>query len=385
MPVISRRRFLVSAVVLPYAWKAVAAGAAAGSSLVYFGCDTDGKAKGIYVATWDVAARRLTEPVLAAATVKPSFLAKHGGFVYAVNEAAGDAASVTAFARKANGTLVKLNSVPAGGSGPAYIAIHPSGRAAYIANYAGGSISTFDIRADGTLAGPVSHFQYQGHGPNAKRQEAAHAHSALLSPDARFLLVNDLGLDQIHIYRVDPKRPALLTPNTPDAWHARAGVGPRHLAFAPDRRYAFNINEMDSSIDVLAWDAAKGVLTTVGEPVSTVADGFTGANTGAEILVSPDGRFAYASNRGEDSVAVFAIHRRAGGEEGTPALALVQRISCGGKTPRAMTLSPDGRSLLAANQNSANVAIFSRDAATGRLMDMQHTVSVPDPMFILFA
>ncbi len=385
MPVTSRRRFLAGAVVLPYALKAVTAGAAAGNTLVYFGCDTDGKAKGIYVATWDASTRRLTEPLLAAATVRPSYLAKHENFIYAANEAADDAAAVTAFVHKQDGTLEALNSVSAGGPGPAYLELHPSGRAAYIANDAGGSISTFDIHADGTLAGPVSHFQYQGHGPNIKRQEAAHAHSALLSPDARFLLVNDLGLDQIHIYRVDPKRPSMLTPNTSDAWHARPGVGPRHLAFTPDGCTALNVNEIDSSIDVLAWNASDGVLTTVGQPVSTLLDGFKGENTAAEILVSADGRFVYASNRGEDSVVVFAIHPSKNKGDNSPALTFVQRISCGGKTPRHITLSPDGRSLLAANQGSASIVVFSRDSSTGRLTDTENRIYVPEPMFILFA
>ncbi|HEY0306627.1 MAG TPA: lactonase family protein [Acidobacteriaceae bacterium] len=385
MPVTSRRKFLAGAVVFPYALKAVAAGAAASNSLVYFGCDTVGKAKGIYSATWDASARKLTEPRLAVATTRPSYLAKHENFIYAVNAVASDTASVTVFERKANGMLVELNSVSAGGFGPAYIAIHPSGRAAYIANYFGGSISTFDIHADGTLGGPVSHFQYQGHGPNAKRQEAAHAHSSLLSPDARFLLVNDLGLDQIHIYQVDPKRPSMLTLNNPDAWYSRPGVGPRHLAFTPDGRMAFNINELDSSVDVLEWDATTGTLTTVGEPISTLPEGFKGENTAAEILVSADGRFAYASNRGEDSVVVFAIHLSKNKRGTAPTLTFVQRISCGGKTPRHITLSPDGRSLLAANQSSASVVIFSRDISTGHLTDTGNRISVPDPMFILFA
>jgi 6-phosphogluconolactonase len=382
MLVTTRRRFLATSAVFPYAFKALAAGTGAKNSLIYIGCDTNNKAKGIYAAIWDAAARKLTPPTLAVATVRPSYLAQHGNFIYAVNAIASEAAAVTAFARKLGGELLQLNSVPAGGFGPAYIAMHPSGRAAYVANYFGGSISTFDVRNDGTLAGPVSHFQYQGHGPNAKRQEAPHAHSALLSPDARFLLVNDLGLDQIHIYRVDQRHPALLTPNAPDAWHARAGAGPRHLAFTPEGRYAFNINEVDSTLDMLAWNGRDGVLTTVGEPISTVSKDFKGTNTAAEVVVSPDGRFVYVSNRGENSVAVFAIHTL---QNHNIELSLVQRITSGGKTPRHIVLSPDGGSLLAANQDSANVVIFARDVATGRLMDTGNSIEVPDPMFVLFA
>jgi 6-phosphogluconolactonase len=385
MPVISRRQFIAASVVFPHALKAIAVGASARKRLVYIGCDTSNKAKGIYVAQWDAETRKLMDPVLNVATMRPSYLAQRGNFVYAVNAVATEAAAVTSFTRVPDGTLTKLNSVSAEGLGPAYISIHPSGRAAYIANYFGGSITTFDVREDGTLSEPVSHFQYQGHGANAKRQEAPHAHSALLSPDARFLLVNDLGLDQIHMYRVNAKRPSILTPNTPDAWHSRAGAGPRHLVFVPDGHTAFNINEVDSTIDVLAWNAKDGVLTTVGEPISTVSSDFKGPNTGAEILVSPDGRYLYASNRGDNSVVVFAIHPATGKGHHPTAVSFVQRVSSGGRTPRHITLSPDGRALLAANQDSANIVVFARDAATGRLEATGNTIAVPDPMFVLFA
>jgi 6-phosphogluconolactonase len=381
MPALSRRRFLGASLALPYAFKAFAAVPQAGG-MVYFGCDTSSGAKGIYSATWDAAKRTLSQPALAIATARPSFLAMHGDHVYAVNAVASDAASVTALARHADGALSEINAVPAGGFGPAYISIHSTGKAAYVANYFSGSISSYDIHPDGSLAGPVSHFQYSGHGANPKRQEAPHAHSALLSPDERFLLINDLGLDQIHIYRVDAARPALLTPNSPAAWRARAGSGPRHLAFLPGGRYAFNVNEIDSTLDVLAWNAKDGVLTTVGQPVSTVAADFKGTNTAAEVMVSPDGRFLYTSNRGENSIAVFGLSAAKGA---APQLTLVQRISCGGKTPRQITLSPDGNSLLAANQDSSNVAVFTRDRRSGQLKDTDNSVALPAPMFILFA
>ncbi|HXB62816.1 MAG TPA: beta-propeller fold lactonase family protein, partial [Acidobacteriaceae bacterium] len=151
------------------------------------------------------------------------------------------------------------------------------------------------------------------------------------------------------------------------------------LVFAPDGRTVYNINEIVSTVDVLQWDATAGTLTTLGSPVSILPSGFTGTNTGAEILVSPDGRFVYASNRGDNSVAVLAVSAK------DSSLTLVQRISTGGRTPRHIALSPDGRWLLAANQDSSTVNVFQRDVATGALSATGNSIAVPHPMFILFA
>jgi 6-phosphogluconolactonase len=377
---LTRRKFLVTAAALPYGLKAFAA-ASPGLVSVYFGTDTDTDdktSKGVYASLWNPATGTFSTPRLALKSFRPTFLARSGRFVYVLDEFNDTGGVLIACTRKPNGTLHKLNAVTALSPGSAYVATHPSGRAAYVANYAGGSITSYGILPNGRLTEPVAHFQYTGHGPNNARQSTPHAHSTVVSPDGAFLLVNDLGLDMIHIYRIDANDPAKLTPNTPDAWHGAPGSGPRHLVFAPDGRTVYNINEIVSTVDVLQWDAAAGTLTMVGSPVSILPSGFTGTNTAAEILVSPDGRFVYASNRGDDSVVVLRVEQQDHG------LTLQQRISAGGKTPRHITLSPDGRWLIAANQNSSNVTVFQRDEATGALSATGNSIAVPHAMFTLF-
>jgi 6-phosphogluconolactonase len=380
MHTLSRRRFLATAAALPYGIKAFAA-ATPGLVSVYFGTDTDTDdktSKGVYSALWNPATGIFTTPQLALMSIRPTFLAKSGRFIYVLDEIEDGNGILIACAQNSNGTLRKLNSVSAKGPGSAYVATHPSGRAAYVANYAGGSVTSFGIHPGGHLTEAVSHFQYTGHGPGP-RQAAPHAHSTVVSPDGNFLLVNDLGLDQIHIYRIDMTDPAKLTEN--GTWHGTPGSGPRHCVFSPDGRAVFNINEIASTIDTLWWDAKSGTLTTVGAPVSTLAGDFKGTNTCAEILISSDGLFLYASNRGDDSVAVLRVGPKDYG------VTLWQLIKTGGHTPRHITLSPDGNWLIAANQDSSNVTVFQRerDRATGALRATGNSITVPHPMFTLFA
>jgi 6-phosphogluconolactonase len=377
MHTISRRRFLATAAALPYGVKAFAASTPQ-LVHVYFGTDTDTDdktSKGVYSALWNPATGSFTAPKVALKSIRPTFLARSRRFVYVLDEVEDRDGILIACTQNSNGTLHKLSAVSAKGPGSAYVATHPSGRAAYVANFAAGSMTSFGIHPDGRLTEAVSHFQYTGHGPGP-RQAAPHAHSTVVSPDGKFLLVNDLGLDQIHIYRIDAVNPAKLTEN--GAGHGTPGSGPRHCVFSPDGRTVYNINEIASTIDVLQWDAAAGTLTSIGSPISTLPSGFTGTNTCAEILTSPDGRFVYASNRGDDSVAVLRV-----GVDGH-GLTLQQRISTGGRTPRHITLSPDGKWLIAANQDSANVNVFRRDEMTGTLSATGNSITVPHPMFTLF-
>lgn len=344
---------------------------------IYIGTDTDAPdktAKGIYEALWNPATGTLTTPSLAIETLRPVFLATRGARIYSVNEINGPHDSITAFTRESNGKLRVLNNVPAQGVGPTFLSIHPSGHAAYVANFGSGSVTSFRVLPDGKLSQLVSHFQNTGEGPNPA-QTGPHAHSAVVSPDGNFLLVNDLGGDEIRVFRIDAKDPATLTPH--GKWDAKPGSGPRHIAFSPDSHTVYSINELTSTIDVLAWNVKTGSLSTGGPSVSTLAGDFKGINTAAEVLVSPDGRFLYASNRGEDSVVVFTITSQG--------LAPLQRLSCGGKTPRHMTLSPDGKWLLAANLDSSNLAVFHRDAQSGMLTPAGNSIAVPHPVFILFA
>ena len=363
---------------------------------VYFGTDTaKGVSRGIYLSRFDPASGLMTPPQLAAATLRPSFLALSPNNVgrrclYAVNAVNDPSASVSSFLiEPATGALHPINQVPSAGAGPCFISLDATGEAAFVANYNGSSIASFRVLPGGALTEPVERIDYKdrrfGHrGPNATRQDVPHPHSVHLSPDNRFLLVNDLGSDRISVFAVDPATarlgpPALFSNDRP-------GAGPRHIAFHPNGRWVYSINELDSTIDHFLWTTTssrtdpQGLLVNTGAPVKTIAPSFPVAkNTAAELALSLDGNFLYASNRGEDTLVVFAIASADG------ALALVQRISCGGRTPRHFTLDPSGRWLLCGNQDSASIAIFRRDAASGRLGGPTHSLPLDSPMFALFA
>lgn len=368
---------------------------------VYFGTDTDKPgAKGIYVSRFDVATGQLTEPVLAAASLRPAYLALNqvrtngsdGHLIYAANEGPDAKSSTVSTYRidSAAGTLTLLGQVSSADAGPCYIAVDTTHRAAFIANYSGGSIASYLVQPDGTLSHAVEHIDFHQpgfghHGPNAARQDAPHPHSCMLSPDNRFLIVNDLGNDNIVIFPVDAGTARL---GKPSLNRVRIpGSGPRHLAFHPNGRWAYGINELANRIDQFLWNATRGSSTTeaearltdAGHSASTLDPAFHGTNTAAEIIVAPAGNFLYASNRGEDSLAVFAVDAANG------APTVIQRVGCGGKAPRHFTLSPTGRWLLCGNQDSASVTVFARDNVTGKLSGPTQTMPLESPLFTLFA
>jgi 6-phosphogluconolactonase len=279
--------------------------------------------------------------------------------------------------------------VPSAGAGPCYISLDATGEAAFVANYYGSSIASYRVLPSGALSEPVERIDYKNpkfgkRGPNSARQDIPHPHSVHLSPDNRFLLVNDLGSDHISVFAIDPATarlgpPALFSNDRP-------GSGPRHIAFHPNGRWLYSINEIDSTLDRFLWTTTssrtdpQGLLVNTGAPVKTIAPSFPVVkNTAAEVAISLDGNFLYASNRGEDSLVVFSIASADG------ALTLVQRISCGGKTPRHFTLDPSERWLLCGNQDSASITIFRRDSASGRIGGPTQTIPLDSPMFCLFA
>ena len=362
---------------------------------IYFGTDTaKGISKGIYLSRFDPASGLMTPPQLAAETLRPSFLALSPNTIgqrrlYAVNAVPDASATVTSFLiDTATGALHPINRVTSAGAGPCYISLDATGEAAFVANYNGSSIASYRVLPSGALSDPVARIDYKdrrfGHrGPNAARQDVPHPHSVHLSPDNRFLLVNDLGSDAISVFNVYPGArlgpPTLFSNNRP-------GCGPRHIAFHPNGRWVYSINELDSTIDHFLWTTTssltnpQGLLVNTSAPVKTIAASFPVAkNTAAEVAISLDGNFLYASNRGEDSLVVFAIAPADG------ALTLVQRIACGGKTPRHFTLDPSERWLLCGNQDSATVTIFRRDSASGRIGGPTQSLPLDSPMFSLFA
>jgi 6-phosphogluconolactonase len=382
----SRRSFLAKLSALAVSagpWSLPQLWAATPGGLIFAGTYTDkGTSRGIYAFGWDADAGVMTPLGLAAAAVNPSFLAlspdrRH---LYAVNEVddyhGQKSGSISSFA-VAEAKLKPINVVSSMGGGPANIAVDSTGKAVFVANYGGGSAASFRVLPGGGLSKAVSSFQYTGHGADPKRQANPHAHCTTVSRDNRYVLVNDLGLDLVSVYHLDSLT-ARLTPNTPPSYQALPGSGPRSFAFHPSGRWAYSLNEIASTLDVLAWDGELGTLTRI-QNISTLSPGFTGSNTAATVAVDSEGRFVYASNRGENSVAVFSVHDR----EGT--LKLVQQVDCGGTSPRHFALDPGNQWLLVANQDSSNIVVFARNARSGHLTPTGNQYPLSFPVCLVFS
>jgi 6-phosphogluconolactonase len=364
---INRREFVFGSAALAVAGRGLAlAQGVGGGRLLLVGTQTSGASKGVYAYSFDGATGELKQVGLAAEADNPTFLAlaPNGRTVLVANELdtyegnSGGAVSSYTLDR-ASGRLTKVNEVASLGGGTCHVAFDHTGRSAFAANYGGGSAASYSVGADGRLSPAVSFFQYTGHGPDEKRQKAPHAHRVTVSPDNRFLLVNDLGLDVIHIYKLDAGT-AKLTPNEPAVWRSAPGAGPRALQFHPNGRFAYCVTEMASSVVVLRWNARPGVLETVQDVVMRPPD-FQGTTAGDDIVIDREARFAYATDRFDDIIATFSISPTDG------RLTLVNRASCGGKVPRHLALDPSGRWLLVANQASDNISVLARDPKTGQL------------------
>lgn len=359
---------------------AVVAAPPQNSIAVYFGTYTGPKSKGIYVSRLDLASGKLSAPTLAAEIEQPSFLALHPGrrFLYAVNETGGGrggTGQVTAFAVAADGKLTLLNQQPSRGSGPCHLVVDRAGKNLLLANYGGGSVAAFPISADGRLGESTGFIQHSGSSVNPQRQKEPHAHSINLDAANRFAVAADLGLDKVLVYRFDPGK-GTLSPNEPPSTSVKAGSGPRHFAFHPDGRSAYVINELASTVTAFQYDAGQGVLKEI-QTLSTLPRDFSGESYTAEVQVHPSGKFLYGSNRGHDSIAVFAI-------EANGRLHYIENTATGGRTPRNFGISPDGRYLLVANQESHNVVVFRIDPKSGRLTSTGSILEVPSPVCVKF-
>jgi 6-phosphogluconolactonase len=361
------------------------AGAQSGKYLMYVGTYTGEKSssKGIYAYRYDAATQELTPLGLAAETTNPSWVAIHpnGRLLYAVNEVGNynglNSGGVSAFSiDRATGKLSFLNEVSSRGADPCYITVDPSGKYALVANYTGGSIASFSISADGKLGDASAFVQHIGHGINPKRQESAHAHSIDLSPDERFAFVDDLGLDQLLVYKFDNKKGSL-KPNNPPFAKLDAGAGPRHFALHPSGQFAYVVSEMASTVTAFSFASKTGTFNRI-QTITALPEDFKGENDDAEIAVHPSGKFLYASNRGHDSITVFAINP----EKGT--LTLVEHALTQGKTPRNFAIDPTGALLFAENQESNNVVVFRIDGQTGKLTPTGKKLEVGQPVSIKF-
>jgi len=353
------------------------------ASFVYFGTYTSTKSRGIYVSRFDAKTGALTSPELAIEARNPSFLVLHpaGNVLYACGEVdnfGGKQAGVISAFRiePQTGRLTLLNQQPSGGTAPCHISLDRHGRALFTANYGNGSVASFPLKPDGSLGDPLPPLQHVGSSVNASRQAGPHAHFILPDPHDRFVLACDLGLDKVLSYRFDPNT-ARLTPNDPAFATLKPGAGPRHLAFLPGGKYVFVINELDSTITAFAYDSQHGALRLVNS-LSTLPVNFSGKSFCAEVAAHPSGRFVFGSNRGHDSIAIFAVDPKTG------ALASAGFQSTGGKTPRHFALDSSGRWLLAANQDSDKVCVFQVDLSNGGLTPIGEGISVGSPVCALF-
>jgi len=354
--------------------------AAKGQYLAYVGTyTTKTSSEGIYAFRFDTATGQLSSIAIAAETPDPSWIVVHpnGKYAYAANEA-GKASTVSAFAVDGkSGKLAPLNQMPALGEDPCYLSFDKAGKFLFVANYTSGNVVVFPIGTDGKLGASTSNVRDDGKlGPKKERQEAPHAHWIETSPDNRFALVADLGLDEVLVYKFDAAT-GILTPNEPAFAKLKAGSGPRHAAFYPNGKFVFAVNELSSTATSFAYDVKKGALKEIGT-ASTLPPGFSGRNDVAETTVHPNGKFLYVSNRGNDSIAIFSI------DLGNRTLAPVGGIPTGGKEPRHFAIDPSGKYLLAENQFSNNIVVFKIDAATGGLTPTGQVVEVPSPVDLTF-
>jgi 6-phosphogluconolactonase len=349
----------------------LSAAAYAADWTVFIGTYTGPESRGIYSFQFDSGSGKLTGLRLAAESSNPSFLAvdPNRRYLYAANE--NQNGSISAFAID-DGHLRPINSVPSRGAGPCHIALDRTGRWLFAANYGSGSVAAFPIREDGGLSEASAFVQHAGSSVDRQRQAGPHAHMVVPAPDNRFLLVADLGVDQVFVYSFDAAKGTLTQSR---AAKLPPGSGPRHLAFSPSGQFVFVLTELTATIEMFRWDAKRGLLDPLGS-TSMLPAGYTGPRSGAEIAVHPNGRFLYASNRGDNSIAMFRMDGRK--------LTLIGHVRTGGKTPRSFAIDPSGTFLLAANQDSGSVAAFRIDLRTG-LLKLTEQAAVPAPVSIAFA
>lgn len=341
---------------------------------VYVGTYTKSASKGVYLFRLDIDSGSLTSQGLAVAADDPNFLAiaPNQKNLYACATANNHRDSVMdAFAiDPTSGMLRLINQQPSGGSGATHVAVGPNGKILATANYSSGSVALLPIESEGSVDAPSAIDQHHGSSLNRARQSSPHPHSCNFDPSGKFVFVPDLGMDKIFVYDIDDQK--LIAG---DAVTVAAGSGPRHMAFTPGGKFAYLVNEMAGTVIAYSYD--RGALKET-QTISTLPPGFNKPNTAAEIAVHPNGRFLYASNRGDDSIAIFSID---------PANGMLSRIgfqSTLGKGPRQFAIDPTGNFLIAANQSSDSVVLFRIDPQTGRLTATGTTFTVSSPVCVAF-
>lgn len=340
---------------------------------------TPGKSEGIYVYDFDpVSTSASLRSVVQ--TANPSFVTRSpdGRYAYAVNELGDGNGMVSAFAFDgARGELLALNSVSSMGDHPCHIAIDREGRYLFVSNYSGGNLSVYRVADNGHIGELAQVIHYTGSGPNPDRQNAPHIHSAFFNPDETHLFVQDLGTDSIHIYQYQPENAGeVLVPAETGSVAATPGGGPRHIAFSPDGKYAYLVQELTARIEVYAHDGGK--LSFICD-IAINEPGFEGNDGAAHVLVSSDGKHVYASNRGDaNTLAIYTL------DSGSGELEKVGNQSVLGSGPRNFNLTPDGRFLLVGNHYTDEIVVFARDTDTGLLTDTGGRIAVGAPVCLVF-
>jgi 6-phosphogluconolactonase len=371
----SRREFLLTASAVTVAATASSSFAASPKQRVFIGSGTP---KGILAYDWEPASGELTAVGGSSDVPSVTWIALSPGrdFAYAASEVDsfnGKKTGAVAGFRMENGELRLMCTQNSAGPGTCYVGLDQSGRVLVSADYAGGSAASFVAMA-GSLSPAVWSERYTVHGPNADRQQSAHAHFASFSPDNRFAYINDLGGDTIHVYSMDLET-AVLKPA--GLYSAQPGSGPRTLHFHPNGHTAYSVNELNSTVDVLEWKKADGSLTFVTR-INLLPEGYHGATRACDTVISKDGRFVYFANRDNDFLYSFKADEKSG------ALTPMGRSNCGGKTPRNFVLDPTERWMLVANQDSNLISVFARNPETGVLAQEGKSFAAATPMRILF-
>jgi 6-phosphogluconolactonase len=345
----------------------------------YVGTYTDTGSEGIYRFGLDMTTGKLHSDGLSAMSENPSFLTitNDRKYLLAVHETSDENGNrmgyIESFSIHDSGSLTSINKVLSGGSHPCYVSVNKDGLV-LAANYTGGNVSLFKLSRSGELSEATDVKQHYGKGPNSSRQDKPHAHSAYFEPNGKRIFVADLGIDMVKVYNADTSTLKLNPCKIPEIKMA-SGSGPRHLAFHPNGKILYVINELASSVTSVKLLPVGNF--NVFNTLSTLPDGYKEQNTCADIHISPDGRFLYASNRGLNSVAIFAVDEKSG------LLKLIGQEPTKGETPRNFTISPDGKYLLVANQNSNNIVAFKRDEKTGKLTYTDQ-ISAKKPVCLLF-
>jgi 6-phosphogluconolactonase len=341
----------------------------------YIGTYTKGDSKGIYTFTLDTEAAKITDVKVVAILGNPTYLtiSQDNQYLYSVIKE-GESGGVAAYSINGQtGELKALNKQLLEGASPCHISVDRENRNVVTANYHKGTVESYSVNKENGTVNPASSIiEHKGSGPNKERQEKPHVHYSGFTPDEKYVAVVDLGIDKLITYELNNG-----TLTEVNSLSVKPGSGPRHLTFHPNGKYAYLMTELSSEVIALAYNKEDGSFTEL-QYISTIPKNFTENNQGSAIHISSDGRFVYAANRGHNSLAVFSVNQDSG------ELAFIEHTLTEGDWPRDFMLDPTEKFLVASNQESGNLVLYSRDESTGKLTLLQSDVSVPYPVCVKF-